>query len=46
MEMVYEEEDEGGQEGWRCKEAGEEDGGARWRYEEEAGEEVQGGGII
>ena len=41
MEMVYEDEG-GGREGWRC----EEDGGARWRYEEEAGEEVQGGGII
>jgi len=41
METVYEEEDE--------KDGGVrrmEDGGARWRYEEEVGEEVQGGGII
>ena len=30
--MVYEEEEEGGREGWWC----EEDGGARWRYEEGA----------
>ena len=51
MGMVYEEEEEGGREGWRC----EEDGGARWRYEEgarrykeesyeEDGDGVRGGG--
>ena len=31
MEMVYKEEDGGGRGGWRCKEAGEEDGGTRRR---------------